>query len=353
MASALVENGLEMDFLENSLAINNQHSTFGYSRPTAVKNGARAKIKLPLRSSHTSLSSALIENIHAPGNEDALIKIMAELPLTATREIYAKYMSAISSVSQFESLPLNFVIFCANDMETNGEIIKCEPLLSKCENLRQCLPLKFIDRLKEKLNDLSLQDREALTTSGLSPGGHNFRNISAVVASTNEIGSYIRSDFEFLSNDAVDGLSSSTERSNVLRENSTSPRSIEASLGSYNFANALAYGPEMLEENENRRTDSQTETLFGQKHTLVGESNNIESRERKANSSIMEALLAVTNENKLLEDCKLCVKCRDKPRGITFLPCGHFTMCRECAGPTYICSTCNKSVLATVDTFLS
>lgn len=68
---------------------------------------------------------------------------------------------------------------------------------------------------------------------------------------------------------------------------------------------------------------------------------------------IRECLQAVTGENKILESYRLCTVCRKSPRNITFLPCGHFTTCRDCAGPIYVCGLCGKNVLATVDTFLS
>ncbi|CAL1536907.1 unnamed protein product [Lymnaea stagnalis] len=75
--------------------------------------------------------------------------------------------------------------------------------------------------------------------------------------------------------------------------------------------------------------------------------------ERKKTEHIRECLYAVTGENKILESYRLCTVCRKSPRNITFLPCGHFTTCRECAGPIYVCGLCSKNVLATVDTFLS
>uniref|UniRef100_A0A0B7BJH4 RING-type domain-containing protein n=1 Tax=Arion vulgaris TaxID=1028688 RepID=A0A0B7BJH4_9EUPU len=58
-------------------------------------------------------------------------------------------------------------------------------------------------------------------------------------------------------------------------------------------------------------------------------------------------------EHTLLEKSRMCSLCSSRPRNVTFLPCGHFTSCRLCAEPIYVCPCCNKNILATVDTYLS
>ncbi|CAG5130383.1 unnamed protein product [Candidula unifasciata] len=58
-------------------------------------------------------------------------------------------------------------------------------------------------------------------------------------------------------------------------------------------------------------------------------------------------------EHQLLEKSRLCHGCHQKPREVTFLPCGHFITCADCAEPMYVCPLCDKSILATVNTFLS
>lgn len=60
-------------------------------------------------------------------------------------------------------------------------------------------------------------------------------------------------------------------------------------------------------------------------------------------------------ENKRLKKRKRCVICKTEEVGITFLPCGHFTTCKECGTNEEIqdCSLCGKSILGTVRTFLS
>lgn len=60
----------------------------------------------------------------------------------------------------------------------------------------------------------------------------------------------------------------------------------------------------------------------------------------------------VEREHVLLEKSRLCNLCLLRPRDVTFLPCGHFAACRSCAEPIYVCPCCNKSILATVDTYL-
>ncbi|BFZ21738.1 hypothetical protein BsWGS_24777 [Bradybaena similaris] len=58
-------------------------------------------------------------------------------------------------------------------------------------------------------------------------------------------------------------------------------------------------------------------------------------------------------EHELLENSRLCHSCHEKPREVTFLPCGHFINCVNCAEPIYTCPLCEKSILATVNTYLS
>lgn len=61
-------------------------------------------------------------------------------------------------------------------------------------------------------------------------------------------------------------------------------------------------------------------------------------------------------ENKKLKNRKLCRVCRKVElavSGVTFLPCGHFITCEECAEKSDDCPACGKSIMGTVRTFLS
>ncbi|XP_059178996.1 uncharacterized PPE family protein PPE12-like [Physella acuta] len=70
-------------------------------------------------------------------------------------------------------------------------------------------------------------------------------------------------------------------------------------------------------------------------------------------AALERRFMAVKNENNLLEKNMRCVHCGQNPRGVTFLPCGHFITCKSCSGPVHACNLCNKNILATVDTYLS
>jgi len=68
---------------------------------------------------------------------------------------------------------------------------------------------------------------------------------------------------------------------------------------------------------------------------------------------LQQVLIALQKEHDELEAQRRCTQCRTRPRDITFLPCGHFTMCKTCSEPIYECPSCNKDILATAQTFLS
>ena len=68
---------------------------------------------------------------------------------------------------------------------------------------------------------------------------------------------------------------------------------------------------------------------------------------------LQNRLLALQREHDILDMARKCNECKTRPRDITFLPCGHFTMCKTCSEPVYECPTCQKDILATAQTYLS
>lgn len=61
-------------------------------------------------------------------------------------------------------------------------------------------------------------------------------------------------------------------------------------------------------------------------------------------------------ENKKLKKRKLCRSCQKvelASSGVTFLPCGHFIVCEECAEKHDNCPACGKTIMGTVRTFLA
>ncbi|RUS69624.1 hypothetical protein EGW08_022611 [Elysia chlorotica] len=67
---------------------------------------------------------------------------------------------------------------------------------------------------------------------------------------------------------------------------------------------------------------------------------------------LQTCLQLVQEEHKRLDIVRHCGECGQKPRDITFLPCGHVWACRSCAEPIYVCPCCNTRIIATVDTYL-
>jgi hypothetical protein len=79
--------------------------------------------------------------------------------------------------------------------------------------------------------------------------------------------------------------------------------------------------------------------------------------QKPGNLSELKDLLE--RENKLLVSALLCSICKCRPRGLTFLPCGHAISCQRCyVDITHIakknnlyctCPRCKKQIFATVD----
>ncbi|XP_005111803.1 uncharacterized protein LOC101851908 isoform X2 [Aplysia californica] len=75
--------------------------------------------------------------------------------------------------------------------------------------------------------------------------------------------------------------------------------------------------------------------------------------EQKERWLLQNVLLALQREHEILDMSRKCNECKTRPRDITFLPCGHFIMCKVCSEPVFECPTCNLDILATAQTFLS
>nr|KAG5700092.1 hypothetical protein BaRGS_029842 [Batillaria attramentaria] len=73
-------------------------------------------------------------------------------------------------------------------------------------------------------------------------------------------------------------------------------------------------------------------------------------------SELRDKVRALTEENQKLarrKKCRVCQKVELATSGITFLPCGHFITCEDCAEKCDDCPGCGKNVMGTVRTFLS
>lgn len=101
------------------------------------------------------------------------------------------------------------------------------------------------------------------------------------------------------------------------------------------------------------------EELASESKTAMANSHTDEEDETKTaayKAKMMEHVRALTREKQKLERRKRCRKCRKvelSANGVTFLPCGHFLVCEECAESLDDCLACGKSIMGTVRTFLA
>ena len=63
---------------------------------------------------------------------------------------------------------------------------------------------------------------------------------------------------------------------------------------------------------------------------------------------------ALQSEHDFLTKMTKCILCKSRPREVTFLPCGHFSLCSACADTVSVCpiENCQKEALAEIRTFL-
>ncbi|GFO18380.1 baculoviral iap repeat-containing protein 2-like [Plakobranchus ocellatus] len=143
------------------------------------------------------------------------------------------------------------------------------------------------------------------------------------------------------------GSNSHHNDSPVLNQVSSGAKDIATkSSGPSSKANAVAL------ENTNASPQTRNDTdeeLKGQDST---DSTHQSPKNVDSNQHLATCVKLLRKENKLLDIARHCGECKNRTRDVTFLPCGHMWACRSCAGPLYICPCCNKSILATVNTYL-
>ena len=57
-------------------------------------------------------------------------------------------------------------------------------------------------------------------------------------------------------------------------------------------------------------------------------------------------------ENELLINRLNCVQCKIRSRGVTFVPCGHYSLCAICSKDIYICPLCKKTAYAEIKSII-
>ena len=71
-------------------------------------------------------------------------------------------------------------------------------------------------------------------------------------------------------------------------------------------------------------------------------------------SRLVQKTAALIAENYALKKRALCQYCKVNPPNLTYLPCGHIYLCKDCSdGPGYeeFCSRCHKDIMGEVRTF--
>ena len=68
---------------------------------------------------------------------------------------------------------------------------------------------------------------------------------------------------------------------------------------------------------------------------------------------VEQSLAALQKEHDILDNSRKCQMCKVRVRDVTFLPCGHFILCKVCAEPVYECPLCHSDILATAQTYLT
>ncbi|CAL1536905.1 unnamed protein product [Lymnaea stagnalis] len=294
-----------------------------------------------------------------------LIREMNELGVMTIESYYQEHSVSIKSVSQVnDAIPLRLVFFCVDKMAKEGRKISGETLHSECESLVALIPghfrndLRPVERDGKEITVSDLETRRASRFSSLnSIMSQSLDSVAATDGRRGEVTQNLvpssRRSFQ-TSNQTFstpsnftpapfDSLDNSSSRLNPADGNdyvdninvqlSLSTLEPPSILGAGGFSNQtsrpLSYPDVEVKENMQRETES------------------------TAGDRLRDYLVAVERENELLEISRTCTLCKTNPRGVTFLPCGHFITCLECAGPIFVCSVCRKNILATVDTYLS
>ncbi|KAL8587633.1 hypothetical protein ACOMHN_045322 [Nucella lapillus] len=99
------------------------------------------------------------------------------------------------------------------------------------------------------------------------------------------------------------------------------------------------------------QTTQRSQNTEASTHVVVREKTLANDQTKRARQ--LERLRALIAENRRLKARQTCRRCRRNPVALTFLPCGHFSFCKECGESFDICPLCRKSILADVRTYVS
>nr|XP_031849592.1 death-associated inhibitor of apoptosis 1-like isoform X2 [Nomia melanderi] len=99
------------------------------------------------------------------------------------------------------------------------------------------------------------------------------------------------------------------------------------------------------------------ETKPGPSSQDIGSANSgiesIRTNTESEKGSIENLSNAKTQNNKPMDDARMCKICYNGELGVIFLPCGHIVACVKCAPDMTICTVCREPLTMTVRTFFS
>ncbi len=108
----------------------------------------------------------------------------------------------------------------------------------------------------------------------------------------------------------------------------------------------------MKDEKEKFNPNRLIEQNLDQLELLEAELENELTLVRKVKTDkLAKQLEMYEKEIKEERDKSTCIVCVDKKRAITFVPCGHFIVCADCAERTLECPLCRKGIYQRVNTF--
>ncbi|CAL1536906.1 unnamed protein product [Lymnaea stagnalis] len=329
----------------------------------------------------------------SPSNEPG--KDLIVFDRTKKQALFSKHKNAIVSTLEVSDFSDNQIFYCVDKLEREGKVISGASLTRECLDLEVTFA-NYLERNDDAKEDVTISELIAVESRRSEPvashpaaGGHSAVTQTPAASggsdspnhrkkakrrnrSSNRSPANVSANSEHLSLPEI--ISSSHVTSPGPTRTHRSPGAdldvVDfAGLGSFSayedqvdnlqavsFSSTLEPSPVNTKLDQRLFENGASGYGFSDAEPLKPKSdarpNEGQDGERTRAALVKECLHAVTKENNLLETTRMCTMCRVNPRGITFLPCGHFLTCRECAGPVYVCSVCKKNILATVETYL-
>ncbi|KAH9509622.1 hypothetical protein Btru_044031 [Bulinus truncatus] len=351
-----------------------------------------------------AFSSNTKQNMDTPASPEAknnldktprLLKELSSLRRGQSQRLYREHKNVVDSVKEIEEeIHLLFIVHCLHLMIERRERVTGQKLYIECQNLWQTFSKDVQELLYRRFPESEIR-LSSETSGGAANAGESLPSSS--MAATSQSGGLRSASFETsapvtlpaaptsprgFGDVVVGGATAAAEQSQASNNVATSASSAYAldvtdnvnfsrrhgtlsweespKLGSGKSSETaplplpLLLGAEGVTAQDEVRPPTTTGTTEEDDDVNMGDERPPQrSQQQPDPRHVKECLWAVQYENKILENYKMCTMCKKNPRDITFLPCGHFITCRECAGPVYTCTLCQRAILATIDTYLS